>query len=57
MARYSNTLDEAIALLKDANICLEDLGACNAENCNEPNCLKIRQRIEKFIAQSEGEMK
>jgi len=45
----STLLDEAILLLKDADICLEEFGACDYENCNDPNCLKIRHRISKFI--------
>ncbi len=45
----STLLDEAIRLLKDADICLEEFGACDDESCTDPNCLKIRHRISKFI--------
>jgi hypothetical protein len=37
-------------LLRDADTALRDLGACAAPDCEEPNCLRIRQRIEQHLA-------
>ena len=45
-------LADARALLKDADLALEDLGACNDEDCTEANCLKVRQRIKSFLRET-----
>lgn len=47
--------DETRALFEDAEIVLEDLGACNDENCTEANCLHVRQRIQAFLLKAATE--
>jgi hypothetical protein len=32
-------------LLADADHALAELGACDIPDCDDPNCLKVRQRI------------
>ena len=46
----TDLLTEAIALFEDAEIVLEEFYACDDENCIEPNCLHVRQRIKTFLS-------
>lgn len=36
---------QLLGLLRDADVVLKELDACDDPNCQEPNCLKVRQRI------------
>lgn len=37
-------------LLSDAQTALHDLGACDDPECDEPNCLRVLQRIRQALA-------
>ncbi len=41
-------------LLRDADEALRDLGACNDSDCEEPNCLHVRQRIAALVGHNAG---